>query len=240
MTTALDIITLALKDSGIVGVGQTAKAEDAADAFTKLNWMLAQWSRKRWLVYHLIDKTIASTTGAMFYTIGPGGAIDVPVRPDKIDSAYARQLNVGAQAVDYGLTIIPAKEDYNKITLKTLTTWPTHLFYDTAYPLGKLYTWPIPSSSLFALTVTYKDPLTQFTTLNEVVNLPPEYEAAIQLNLTVRLAPGYQKQADPAVVALAADALATIRPANAQIPTMEMPNALIMHSGGYNIYSDQP
>jgi hypothetical protein len=32
--TPLDLITLALKASGIVGVGQPAQAEDATDAFT--------------------------------------------------------------------------------------------------------------------------------------------------------------------------------------------------------------
>lgn len=41
--TAGSIINLALKMAGILGVGQTATAEDANDAFTVLNMMLAQW-----------------------------------------------------------------------------------------------------------------------------------------------------------------------------------------------------
>jgi hypothetical protein len=31
MTTAADIINLALKDSGVLGIGQTAQAEDTTD-----------------------------------------------------------------------------------------------------------------------------------------------------------------------------------------------------------------
>ena len=40
---ASSIINLSLKIAGILGVGQTAQAEDSNDALTMLNAMLAQW-----------------------------------------------------------------------------------------------------------------------------------------------------------------------------------------------------
>ena len=73
---ALDIINQALFDVGVLGLGQTADPADVNNAFTRLNWMLAQWQRKRWLVYHLINSTVTST-GAMSYTVGPGGAFNL-------------------------------------------------------------------------------------------------------------------------------------------------------------------
>ena len=88
-TTANDIITLAFKDAGILGVGQSMLPDDYNDALTRMNMMIAQWRVKRWLVWHLVDKSIVST-GAQFYTVGPGGDINVSWRPDKLDRKSTR------------------------------------------------------------------------------------------------------------------------------------------------------
>ncbi len=74
-TTCGDLCTAALQDSGRLGVGQTALAEDVNKAWARLQWMLQGWERKRWLVYHLVTYSVVST-GATSYTVGPGGAID--------------------------------------------------------------------------------------------------------------------------------------------------------------------
>ena len=106
-TTALDIITLAFKDAGILGVGQSLLAEDVNDALIRLNMMISQWRVKRWLVWHLVDRSVVST-GAQSYTVGPGGDINVTVRPDKLERAFFRMLpgGSGTQAVDYPLQIL--------------------------------------------------------------------------------------------------------------------------------------
>ena len=43
MTTAGDIINRALKDAGVIATGETAPAEDAADALVALNNIILQW-----------------------------------------------------------------------------------------------------------------------------------------------------------------------------------------------------
>ncbi|UIY28698.1 hypothetical protein LZK73_18380 [Neorhizobium galegae] len=43
MTTARALITLAMKDAGVLGVGQTPLSEDMNDGLTNLNAMVAQW-----------------------------------------------------------------------------------------------------------------------------------------------------------------------------------------------------
>lgn len=237
MTTAADIIALALKDGGIVGVGQTALAEDTNDAFTRLNWMLSQWQRKRWLVYHLID-VFTNSTGALSYSVGPAGAFNTP-RPDRIESAFARQLiPSGQQRVDYPLQILQSREDYNLISLKSMGTWPSVVFYDSAYPLGFLYIWPLPAASQFELHISLKQPLTQFGNLADEINLPPEYIPALSHNLAARLRPAYQMPPDPSITALALDSLNVLRGSNAQIPSLRMPNALVGRGRSYNVYSD--
>ena len=237
--TALDIITLAYKDAGVLGVGQTLLAEDVNDALTRLNMMIAQWRMKRWLVWHLIDVSVVST-GAEFYTVGPGGDINVPTRPDKIESAYFRMLPgaSGTQAVDYPLQILFSMEDYARITLKQLVSFSQCIFYDSGWPLGKIYPWPLPQANLYEVHILLKDTLTEFNNLTSPFIFPPEYLAAIHYNLVVRTRASYRLPPDPSYEGLAADALQTIRSANAQIPSLVMPDNLVRPSV-YNIYSDQ-
>lgn len=238
MPTPSDIIIQALKKAGILGVGQSAQAEDMTDALQDLNDMMAQWQRKRWLVYHLVDVSIVST-GQRSYTIGPGADINVTTRPDRIESAFFRQI-VQSQPnqIDYPLEIIEAREDYNNIALKGLTQFPMYVFYDSAFPLGVVYPWPILQASIYELHLSIKAQLSQFTSLGETIVLPLEYFAALKWNLAIRVAASYKLPVDPALVALAKDSLNVIRNANTQIPRLRMPADLI-RPGVYNPYSDQ-
>lgn len=238
MTTPLDIITQSLKKAGVLGVGQTAQAEDTNDAFDDLNDMLAQWQRKRWLVYHLV--TISKTsTGAQSYTVGPSGDYNVATRPDRLEAAFLRQIvNSSPNQVDYPLQIIEARETYNNIALKSLGSFPIYVFYDSGYPLGRVYPWPVPQSAIYEVHLTIKAQLSQFTSLVETISLPLEYYAAIKWNLAARLMASYKLPPDPAIIGLAKDSLNVIRGANTQIPRLQMPAGLVQ-PGMYDIYSDQ-
>lgn len=235
MSTALDIIKASLKDCGAIGVGQTPLSEDTNDALTRLNAMMAQWIRRRWLVYHLVD-IVFTGTGQLFYTIGPGGDIST-TRPDRIEAAFFRQTTApSGNRVDYPLDVLSAREEYNLIALKTMQSFPYCLFYDSAYPLGNVYVWPVPNSQ-YEMHLSVKAPLQQFTSLTDVVNLPPEYEECIRLNLAVRLGISYQLPPNPSLVSLAKVALNTIKNTNTQIPSLQMPSDLYRGTL-YNIFSD--
>lgn len=256
MTTPLDIITQALKEVGALGQGQTAASVDVNDAFLKLNWMLSQWQRKRYLVYHLVELSFVCT-GAQSYSIGQGGnfsysagdfnsdfnndfsggggALAATNRPAKIESAFVRQLS---GMVDYPLTMINSKEDYDHIALKTLSSWPSHLYYDAAWPIGWLYPWPVPLANIYELHITIVAQLSQFNSLTQPISLPPEYFAAIFYNLAVRLYPSYTTQPNPITIAMAKDALNVLRMSNSRIANLRMPIDLV-RPGVYNPYSDQ-
>jgi hypothetical protein len=235
--TPRDIATLALKNAGVLGTGQTANAEMTNTAFTMLNAMMGQWAVKRWLVYHLVNLTLPCT-GATSYTIGPGGDFNVATRPSRIDAAFVSQNNGLANQIDTPLTIIDAREDFNRIAMKSLVSFPYVIFYDNAFPLGVLHPWPAPNAGLYGLTITIKMPLSAFASLSQDIALPGEYQEALIYNLAARLRILYQLDLDPAIVGLAKAALGTIRTANAQIPLLQMPSR--MGGGGrYNVYSDQ-
>jgi hypothetical protein len=233
MTTALDLITLALKDIGALGIGQSVSAEDTVDALATLNQMLGQWQGERLSLYHEID-VMKQATGAVSYTIGAGGDFNV-MRPTDIKAAFVR-LNTGSLPVDYPVKIIRSREDYAQLAVKSLASLPDHVFYDSAYPMGNLYWYPVPGAQ-YELHVTVADSLPQFATPATVINLPPEYMAAIRYNLAVYIAPSFQLEPQRSLVALAMNAKRVIKRMNVQIPSLTMPSTL---SGGrYNIYSDR-
>lgn len=237
MTTPLILTNQALKISGVLGVGQTALPEDTNDAFLQMNMMMSQWQRKRWLVYCL-ETTSKVATGAVSYTVGLGGDFNIP-RPDRIESAYFRQLVTSQpNQIDYPLTIIQARENYNQIALKELSSWPQYLFYESSFPLGRIYVWPVPQASVYSIFISVKTALSRFTSLAQTIDLPPEYEAALQWNLAMRLRPLYQLPADETITMMARDSLNVIRGANTQIATLQMPTRLVRNAL-YNIHSDQ-
>lgn len=146
-TTARDFVTLALKEAGVTGVGQTPLAEDINDGFTLLRRMMARWQKKRWLVPNLID-VYAPGNNAISNLIGPGQHYNA-FRPNIIQAAYFKQLNSGndvANNVSYPLTLINSYENYAQLGLKNLNAFPQFVFYDGAFPYGNVFIWPIPTS----------------------------------------------------------------------------------------------
>ncbi len=242
LTSPADLIALSLKTAGIIGIGQTADAQDVTDCFIILNSMIGQWNRQRWLIWHLIDVSIPCT-GAQSYTIGPlgdfssttNGIITYVPRPDRIESAYVRLLSQSpSNPFDFPLNIIQSREDYAAITLKALTSFPTSLFYDSQFPQGVLHPWPVPNAQ-YELHLLLKDTITQFPTLTTLFALPPEYIDCLIWNLSVRIRPLYQLEPDATLIALARGALGVVRSANTQIPLLRSPSSILNRRSGSDV-----
>lgn len=315
--TARDIVSLALKEIGVLGVGQTALPEDINDGFTLLRRFLAQWQKRRWLVPSLIKITTVGN-GLESNLIGPGQFWNAP-RPSKISAGWITQLNTGSNPVSLPLSQIFSYQDYAKIQVKALNSLPQYFFYDGMFPYGNIRIWPIPSATyqinllvqcaigfntsvntglifsagaaytngvylavdltggtgsgakaditvaggvITAVTITdggtgyvINDSLsvlntnvggtgagfswtvqTLFGTLDNVLNMPPEYEEAIHYALALRLSTMYKKQLSKAQIMLGKAALNTIRVANTQIPTMGMPVGMSV-GRSFNIFN---
>jgi len=259
-TTAGDICAAALRECGAWGVGQTPLASDIEDAQARLQWMLQQWERKRWFVWHLVDYSVVST-GADVYTIGPGADINtnalfdpytggfdpavpgnITVRPNQIESSFVRQLTQSQpNQLDYPMTVIRSREDYNRIALKKLKSFPGYLYFDASWPVGRLHPWPVPDAHIYELHVTIKEQMpAHFATLAVVLNVPYEYYNAMMLNLAIRLRPKYgiaARQGDH-LPGMAKDALNVLKSENFLISNLHLPGDL-GRSQLYNIFSDR-
>lgn len=69
-TTALDLITGAMRNIGALEAGETPNAQDAADAQQVLNDLVEAWSLERLFIYASNENTFAFTAGKYQYTIG--------------------------------------------------------------------------------------------------------------------------------------------------------------------------
>lgn len=159
MATAREFITLAMKEAGVLGVGQTLLAEDVNDGLTLLNRMMAQWQVSRWLVPSLHEVS-ALGNSQKSNLIGPGQYYNA-IRPDKIQTAYFKQINGNNEVnnqVSFPLIQIWSYEDYALLALKNLNSWPQYFFYDGAYPYGNVYIWPIPTEQ-YSIHLIVKSPI---------------------------------------------------------------------------------
>lgn len=230
INTPNDLFSLTLRRAQILGEGQPASAQMISDCMDATNAMLVQWNRKKTLIWNEIDVSFVST-GQLSYTVGPGQNFDTP-RPDRLSAAYVRLLPVsGNNPVDQWLTIIVAHEDYAKIPLKHMQSYPLSIWYDSAWPTGLVYPYPVPPENQFEIHLVLKNQISQFTSTDQAINLPPEYIDAISWNLALRLEPAYGMSPNPAVARLAVNALNTIRQANNQVAVLGMPMGF--PSGGY-------
>lgn len=242
MATANDVVIQAAKKAGVLGDGQSLGGGDLDDGLADLGDMLSLWNEKRWLVWHLMDFSYTSTgitsTG---YSVGPSGNFNMTPRPSRIESAFVRQLVTSGLNVDYPLTVVPSREEYSRLSLKALQSFPKYVWYDSSVPLGRLFLYPWPQASTYEIHIQVKDvwPVT-LTSGSSFDNYPRFSIPAMKFNLARILRQSYGKglRPDPELNLLAKDALATMRNAQVQIPELVMP-VMLIRPQRYNIYSDQ-
>ncbi len=228
--TANRLINLAAKLAQVLGVGQNLPPSNFQDVFDMLNMMMAEWAELRLNVYHLIDVTFTAD-GSISYSIGPGGAIDT-IYPTRIDGAQFTQ-----NGIVYPLGIIHAKEDFRKISIPTLVSFPEYIFLDTSYPLASVSVWPIPNYT-YSITMQLMAQLQTFDYATDVVNLKPIYRNALIKNLAVAICPLFGIEPSPTLLRGAATSKQSMQKANTQISLLQMDRTLI-RNGHYNIYSDR-
>jgi hypothetical protein len=238
--TVQQLIANMVVDAGIVGIDEDIEQPILTRAFTQINWLLAQWARKRWLVYRIQDYSVVST-GAQSYSVGKGAAININPRPDRLEYAFMRFLNTSNNnglPVDVPLGIISSHEDYSRIPVKTVGTLPWRIFYDPVWPVGLLFPWPVPQATIYEIHVGFKVVLPRFQSLQQPISFPPEYESALNWCGARRLRASYQMPPDPSIDALAREALGVIRAANTAMSTLVMPKQVRTRTRAYDFRSD--
>lgn len=202
MTTALQIITRAMQEAGILFKQETPDADESQDALTKLNAMLASFSNESMLVTARTRESFPST-GAASYTIGSGGDFNT-TRPTYIVEAHTTQGDI-----TYPMGSM-TDEVYGRIQLKNLTGIPEFYNYTNGYPLGRFYMWPIPDAT-YTVHIMSEKPLTSFASLTTTVDLAPGWEELLVYNLGVRLCPSFGQPVSPDLREMAMESMRSIK-----------------------------
>ena len=238
MATALSLITRSMRLAGVIGKGETLDNDEASDGLIALNAMLDSWQLERLSVYQIVQVSNTWPASTTSRTIGSGGNF-TQQRPVKIDSAFV----VDSDSNWYDLEVLTDRSQYDSITIKSTTsTLPRYLFMDTAYPLGVIYLYPVPSVSLTLKLNTWQT-LQSFAALTTALALPPGYQRAIEYSLAEEFGPEFGATIQPMVSMKAKEARAAIKTLNAPSMISRVDSgvaALGRLSGGgrYDIYSD--
>ena len=226
MSTARVIIKKALQKIGALVKNEEPSSDEANDGLDSLNALISSWSNDSLNIYARTWQTVSLVGNTASYTIGTSGTFNT-ARPTNIVSAYIRD-----GSVDYPMSIVD-DEAFNTISFKSITGMPEFLSYDGGFPLGTIRLYPVPSSnySLFLLT---EKPLTEFTSLDTELSMPPGTERALIYNLGIDLAPEYSQQISAEHSKTAMESLGLIRAKVAQVRGMD---AFPQNARVRNIYS---
>ncbi len=230
MTTARDLIKSMYRKISVLGQGVELTAEEANDGLSCINDMLASWSTDGALIYTETKETF-NLTGAQSYTIGSGADFDTVV-PVDIKAAY-----VSYSGTDYPLQII-GRRDYARISDKDLQGTASKLYFDSNFPTANIYLWPVGNAD--TITLFTEKPLTEFTDLDTVYAMPPEYRRAIIHNGAVEGAPEFDTEASMTVKNIATKSLNNVKSQNRKNNTSKIAvdSAFMMNNrGSYDINS---
>lgn len=231
-TTVQTIVTQAFFDLGATASGAAPSDAESADGLLRLNQMLASWSAEGDTVFNQVMQSFNLTAGTSSYTLGASGTFATTggLRPHKVTSWRATFGDMmkggpvlaldefGAAASAYQaqlaeLAIKAALEGLVSTVASPLSVpIPSLVGADTAYPLINIRVAPVPSNAGGAIELAYWTGITAFSSLNDTVTLPPEFEDALHFNLAVRLSPQYSRASglDPALAANAQNTKAAI------------------------------
>jgi hypothetical protein len=178
-------------------------------------------------------------TGVNNTTVSPTQAMSAA--PRRIKRAFLRQTPSHGLPIDYALAKLDSMGDYSRIALKGLVSFPGLYYYDPAWPLGRLFLYPLPLNSIYGVGIVTRDQLPiQFVTDSDVIELPFIYFNAFYTNLALRLRPSKGLRTFPGdnLPDLAKGARAAIKNTSVQIAQLELPQEL-RRPGMYNIFSDR-
>lgn len=202
MTTVRELIHGSLRLIGEVGEGQAASAEAVNDAFNALNEIIDFWTADGNFIYNDTREVFTLTAGQKNYTWGIGGNFNSP-RPYSVKDAFIVSGGISYPVVAYDMS------EYANAQNKDMGGQPFAMYWDNNYPLANVILHYVPNQN-YELHIYSLKPLTNFNSIDDVINLPQGWERALRYNLAVAIAPEYDKTASNDVKQIAASSMVAI------------------------------
>jgi hypothetical protein len=230
MGTVRDLITGSMRLIGAIATGETPSASELSDGLTALNDMIDSWSNENFLVFAKTIEFFPLTPGQASFTIGTGGDFDT-IRPMKIETATLQVQQT--PLLELPMKIIN-KDEFAAIRVKsTESPIPVWLYDDGSFPLKNLYLWPVPMVANKLGLYSWKQ-LSEFSSLNDEIDLPPGYNKALRYGLALEIAPEYGKPLDPTIVTQFKDSRSNIKRMNIKPEYLSCDAGVLNDPWGFN------
>lgn len=223
--TALDLVTNALLDLGVLADEETPTASQAAGGLRKLNNLVEAWNIEHLMVYGASESIFPLVANDGIYTLGTGGNFNM-ARPTNITSAYVVDNSLpAAQRYSFPLYLYN-QDEYADVRLKGLaTSLPQGVYFDYGFPLINVYLYPIPSTAQYSLSIWTTGIISAFS-LTTTVNLAPGYKRALESNLSVELAPSYEREPSKITLAISQSSKADLKTNNFTLNELQIDSRL--------------
>lgn len=219
------LIRSALRLIGAYDPNGSPTPNQISDALHALNLLLYSLATDRNGVYTVTTESFTLTAGDGEYTTSDLST----TRPVRVLKAWIRD-----SSLDYCVDIISAG-DYAQIADKTTTGRPEEMYFNPSYPAAAISLYPVPDSAYTLYWQAWK-PLAQYTSADDDLNLPPEYERALRYALAADLSPEYGGS-DQGLYAVAQQEITKLKKLHSQ-PVPRISTDPFNRGRGYNIRSD--
>jgi hypothetical protein len=241
--TVLDLIKRSMRLIDALNIGDEPTAEEAQDALLALNSMVDAWGTERLTMYATTRALYAIVAGQQAYTIGRGPGADYAAdRPMYIDAAGLVIAQTDpTQTLERPIYIIRTNTEWARVRLKGETsTLPTDLYYQPGWPNGTIAFWPAPTNDN-TLALYTPSAVAEFTSLTQVISLPPGYRRALPYNLAADFGPefGVKKVPDD-VLRIADESKRSLKRANVAIDFLRVDKALRTNGGNFDWQLGEP
>ncbi len=228
---AINIITRAMRLGRVIGKGEIPDDDEAQDGLDALNAMLDSWQIKRLFVYKIRTEQFTWTANQQSRTVGAAGnfVTDLPTR-------VADDCSFTINSIDYPVKLIDV-DAWTAIPDKTTTSsFPWWLYPEYGASLVTLYAYPIPNANVTFNLKTWKR-LQQFTSLTDVLDLPPGNRRAITFSLAQEFTPEFGLDVPPRVNLIADASRRNLQRVNSPSPIMKSEAGYLSRRYTSNIYS---
>ncbi len=185
-----DLINESFLDLNEITVGRTIAPLEQADAFLRLNQLLAQWSNEQLIVPNVAHTPCTLSAGVSNYTLGTGGSLATAAKPIAVIGATSISggFRGPVRVVSFAQFDIEAED-----TLGSSSVLAKLLAADAASPSINLRVHPIPAAAPGTLWIDYWTALVAFGTVGDTVALPAGFEEALHHALALKLYPQYAR-----------------------------------------------
>lgn len=228
----------------VVAAAEVLEPEDADLIFNRLLDILDEWKAVRANIFKTIRMTFATVAGTASYLVGPAATWDA-ARPEQIIAAGFVNTYVNPTApLETPMTPFTDVQ-WARVAIKSLqSTVCDRYWYETSLDgsgFSKFYPYPVPSVAA-QVALYLPTPLTDPTTIDDSVVMPPAMKRALRTTLAIDICDGFERNPSATLIQKNRNALRAMRQMNVKPGVLPMPTRLMRGPGrgsGYNILTNE-